>query len=154
MTASSAKQIARTSLRQPSLRVGIQSIARSPHDQLPALYRDPSFWGMAATQFLGAFNDNLFKQLILLLSIATLAAGRGWQPSDLQSAWRMFILRLPFLIFIGLRRLSFRPLSAKRTRSSSLARSPKSASMALGTIGFRYLRLESAVNGRCTSCCF
>lgn len=28
-----------------------------------------SFWGMVFTQFLGAFNDNLFKQLVLLLAI-------------------------------------------------------------------------------------
>lgn len=37
--------------------------------RLPTLYRDPSFWGMTITQFLGAFNDNLYKQLVLLLSI-------------------------------------------------------------------------------------
>ena len=29
------------------------------------LKRDRSFWGMTATQFLGAFNDNVFKQLVL-----------------------------------------------------------------------------------------
>jgi MFS family permease len=46
-----------------------------PHEDLPELYRDPSFWGMTATQFLGAFNDNLFKQLVLLLSIVTLGFG-------------------------------------------------------------------------------
>jgi acyl-[acyl-carrier-protein]-phospholipid O-acyltransferase/long-chain-fatty-acid--[acyl-carrier-protein] ligase len=40
------------------------------HDSLPKLYGDSSFWGMAATQFFGAFNDNLFKQLVLLLSIS------------------------------------------------------------------------------------
>ncbi len=39
---------------------------------LPTLYRDRSFWGMVVTQFLGAFNDNLFKQLLLLLSIVVL----------------------------------------------------------------------------------
>ena len=42
-------------------------------DFLPPLRRDTSFWGMAATQFLGAFNDNLFKQLILLLATPTAA---------------------------------------------------------------------------------
>lgn len=36
---------------------------------LPTLYRDPSFWGMTVTQFLGAFNDNLFKQLVMFLSV-------------------------------------------------------------------------------------
>ena len=39
-------------------------------DDFPELYHDPSFWGMFVTQFFGAFNDNLFKQLVLLLSIA------------------------------------------------------------------------------------
>jgi MFS family permease len=47
-------------------------ILSRPHDDVPELYGDPSFWGMTATQFLGAFNDNLFKQLVLLLSIVTL----------------------------------------------------------------------------------
>jgi acyl-[acyl-carrier-protein]-phospholipid O-acyltransferase/long-chain-fatty-acid--[acyl-carrier-protein] ligase len=35
----------------------------------PTLYRDRAFWGMTATQFLGAFNDNVFKQLVLLLCV-------------------------------------------------------------------------------------
>lgn len=34
------------------------------------LFQDRSFWGLTATQFLGAFNDNLFKQLVLLLAVA------------------------------------------------------------------------------------
>jgi MFS family permease len=42
------------------------------NDHRPTLYRDRSFWGMVITQFLGAFNDNLFKQLLLLLSIVVL----------------------------------------------------------------------------------
>ena len=33
------------------------------------LKRDRSFWGMTATQFLGAFNDNVFKQLVLLICV-------------------------------------------------------------------------------------
>ena len=45
-------------------------------ETLPPLARDTSFWGMAATQFLGAFNDNLFKQLILLLATPTAANWR------------------------------------------------------------------------------
>jgi hypothetical protein len=39
-------------------------------DSRPTLLRDRSFWGLAITQFLGAFNDNLFKQLVLLLALA------------------------------------------------------------------------------------
>jgi len=46
----------------------------SPFDResRPTLYGDRSFWGMVITQFLGAFNDNLFKQLLLLLSIVVI----------------------------------------------------------------------------------
>ena len=69
----------------------------TPHDQLPSLYRDSSFWGMSATQFLGAFNDNLFKQLVLLLSIAAVSASGA---SDRQGL-AMFIFTVPFLAFTG-----------------------------------------------------
>ena len=44
------------------------------NEHLPPLASDISFWGMAVTQFLGAFNDNLFKQLILLLATPVLSA--------------------------------------------------------------------------------
>ncbi|MEQ8838194.1 MAG: MFS transporter, partial [Lacipirellulaceae bacterium] len=48
---------------------------------LPSLYADRSIWGMTVTQLLGAFKDNLFKQLILLLSISTVGASAlGEQP--------------------------------------------------------------------------
>lgn len=74
--------------------------SESLHDNLPPLNRDTSFWGMAATQFLGAFNDNLFKQLILLLATPTaieLAAGTA---SDRQST-AMNVFAIPFLLFSG-----------------------------------------------------
>lgn len=38
-------------------------------DRLPSLPRDRAFWGMTITQFLGSFNDNVFKQLVLLLCV-------------------------------------------------------------------------------------
>lgn len=44
------------------------------HHSLPTLYRDPGFWGMTVTQFLGAFNDNLFKQLVMFLSVVAVGA--------------------------------------------------------------------------------
>ncbi|MGL4514489.1 MAG: MFS transporter [Lacipirellulaceae bacterium] len=46
-----------------------------PHkaESLPPLLKDRAFWGMSVTQFLGAFNDNLFKQLLLLLATPTAA---------------------------------------------------------------------------------
>ncbi len=71
------------------------------HDQLPPLTRDRSFWAMAATQFLGAFNDNLFKQLILLLATPTLAEVKLGSAEDLQSN-AQFVFAAAFLIFSGL----------------------------------------------------
>jgi acyl-[acyl-carrier-protein]-phospholipid O-acyltransferase/long-chain-fatty-acid--[acyl-carrier-protein] ligase len=45
------------------------------HAKLPTLYRDLAFWGMTVTQFLGAFNDNLFKQLVMFLSLVAVTSG-------------------------------------------------------------------------------
>jgi MFS family permease len=69
-------------------------------DARPELYSDAAFWGMTITQFLGAFNDNLFKQLVLLLSITGVdealkseAADEQWLP--------MLMFAVPFLLFTG-----------------------------------------------------
>lgn len=67
-------------------------------DSLP-FQKDTSFWGMAVTQFLGAFNDNVFKQMVLLLCVAYVAATKAkgdiWQPIA-QAAFA-----LPFILFSG-----------------------------------------------------
>jgi len=58
------------------------------------------FAALALTQFLGAFNDNVFKQLVLLLSISSLAwvAEIGWAASSGQAvAGALFAL--PFVLF-------------------------------------------------------
>lgn len=68
------------------------------HDSLPPLNRDTSYWGMAITQFLGAFNDNLFKQLTLLL--ATPTAANAALAKDRQGEAQM-IFAAAFLIFSG-----------------------------------------------------
>ena len=69
-----------------------------PNDRsgLPPLGRDPSFLGMTATQFLGAFNDNLFKQMVLLICIDLVrAGGSDWQ-------WvAQAIFAIPFVVFSG-----------------------------------------------------
>lgn len=67
---------------------------------LPSLYRDRSFWGMTVTQFFGAFNDNLFKQLILLLSITAIAGAAESDAEDLQGRATL-IFSLPFLLTTG-----------------------------------------------------
>ena len=70
------------------------TIDRAP---TPNLYRDPAFWGMTSTQFLGAFNDNVFKQLILLLAVRAAVDGAG---TDLQGMATM-IFAAPFVLFSG-----------------------------------------------------
>ncbi len=66
--------------------------------RLPAstLMRDRSFYGITITQFLGAFNDNLFKQLMLLLAIPALPG----MPDQQQIA--TIIFALPFVLFSGI----------------------------------------------------
>jgi acyl-[acyl-carrier-protein]-phospholipid O-acyltransferase/long-chain-fatty-acid--[acyl-carrier-protein] ligase len=71
------------------------------HSTLPPLARDSSFWGMAITQFLGAFNDNLFKQLILLLATPTAAELASGKSGDNQSL-AMVVFSVPFLAFSGI----------------------------------------------------
>ena len=82
-------------------RRAVPSSAEVDHDRLPPLVRDRSFWGMATTQFLGAFNDNLFKQLILLLATPTAAALAAGTAGDRQST-AMVVFSVPFLIFSGI----------------------------------------------------
>ncbi len=68
-----------------------------------SLFADRSFWGMTFTQFLGAFNDNLYKQLMLLLAvpIAVAAAGAPNAGEDVQG-WATLVFSLPFVLLSGL----------------------------------------------------
>jgi acyl-[acyl-carrier-protein]-phospholipid O-acyltransferase/long-chain-fatty-acid--[acyl-carrier-protein] ligase len=69
-------------------------------DALPSLYADRSFWGMNITQFLGAFNDNLFKQLVLLLSIT--GVDEALKSEAIDNQWLpMLMFAVPFLLFTG-----------------------------------------------------
>ena len=67
--------------------------------ELPELSRDPSFWGMTATQFLGAFNDNLYKQLVLLICLDYVAL-RSLE-SDPYQMYAQGLFALPFVLFSG-----------------------------------------------------
>ncbi|MBC7856682.1 MAG: MFS transporter [Pirellulaceae bacterium] len=88
----------------PPMQPGSSANSQSP------LFTDPSFYGMTATQFLGAFNDNLFKQLVLLLAVGGTAAAvevagaiektSARQGPDIQSL-AMFLFAAPFLLFSG-----------------------------------------------------
>lgn len=67
-----------------------------PAESSVALSRDKSFWGMATAQFLGAFNDNLFKQLVLLLCVShAVKGGSDYQP------YALAVFAIPFVAFSG-----------------------------------------------------
>lgn len=59
-------------------------------------FKNRSFLFFLATQAFGAFNDNVFKQLVLLLGVGYLMAGIEYQ------AVVQFLFALPFLIFSGI----------------------------------------------------
>ncbi|MAV37462.1 MAG: MFS transporter [Planctomycetaceae bacterium] len=64
----------------------------------PLRLPDRSFQGMAVTQFLGAFNDNLFKQLILLICID---AAQRMGSSDVYQPVAQALFAVPFILFSG-----------------------------------------------------
>jgi MFS family permease len=71
---------------------------RAALDRLPPLMQDRAFHGINLTQFLGAFNDNLFKQLMLLLAIP---AGAAAATEHDQQGLATAVFSLPFLLFSG-----------------------------------------------------
>jgi acyl-[acyl-carrier-protein]-phospholipid O-acyltransferase/long-chain-fatty-acid--[acyl-carrier-protein] ligase len=103
------------------------------HRGLPPLARDTSFWGMAVTQFLGAFNDNLFKQLILLLATPTAAQLAAGTAHDRQGQ-AQFIFAASFLIFSGF--AGFVADRVSKRRVIILSKVAEIVAMALGMIGF------------------
>ncbi len=68
----------------------------TPSDSL----RSRSFLAFVATQFLGAFNDNVFKQMMLLLSVGAAVGANGEAGAD-QQGQVMIVFTLPFLLFSG-----------------------------------------------------
>ena len=85
--------------------INSDSAGVSKNDDKPTLLRDRSFWGIALTQFLGAFNDNVFKQIVLLLALPV-AAGVGndagaMQANEDMQGWATFVFSIPFVIFSG-----------------------------------------------------
>jgi acyl-[acyl-carrier-protein]-phospholipid O-acyltransferase/long-chain-fatty-acid--[acyl-carrier-protein] ligase len=80
---------------RPSLRPAID------FDALPTLYRDRSFWGMTVTQFMGAFNDSVFKQVVLLLTAQVLViSGDVVAPQDMQPI-PLALFALSFILLSG-----------------------------------------------------
>lgn len=74
-----------------------QASAHDDSQPETSLLADRSFWGLAITQFLGAFNDNLYKQLMLLMAIG----GVGAITKDDRQGWATFAFSLPFVLLSG-----------------------------------------------------
>lgn len=66
-------------------------------DARPPLMRDPSFWGMTVTQFLGAYNDNLYKEMALLICL-DFAGKQGEDPFQGPAS---IVFAAPFVLFSG-----------------------------------------------------
>ncbi len=79
------------------------AVASMGGEEKSTLLSDRSFTGMLSTQFLGAFNDNFYKQLMLLLAIPMVAAGAAAAdgPSADTQGWATFVFSLPFVLFSG-----------------------------------------------------
>lgn len=76
----------------------------SPSSSSNSFFKDRSFWGLTITQLLGAFNDNLFKQLVLLLCIEKareIAIATGGEVSDKYQPVAMAVFAIPWILFSG-----------------------------------------------------
>src|SRR5688572_25108911 len=90
-----------------------------------------SFWHLVGAQFFGAFNDNLFKQIILFLAANLLFPGEDKQ--GMASA----VFALPFVLFSGLAG----DLSERYSKRSIIvwAKVWEIGIMALGILAFLWL---------------
>jgi predicted MFS family arabinose efflux permease len=79
--------------------VTVEPAAPPAEGPRPRLSRDRAFWGMTATQFLGAFNDNVFKQLVLLICVGYVAEHN--LKSDPYQTVAQAMFAVPFVLFSG-----------------------------------------------------
>lgn len=96
----------------------------------PPLFRDGSFWGLTATQFLGAFNDNVFKQQLLLLFVAVPTATGSM---DLQGV-ATIAFSIPFVLFSGF--AGYLSDRYSKRRVIVLSKVAEIVVMAAGVLGF------------------
>ena len=65
----------------------------SSNDSLPPLFRDGRFGAMTVTQLLGAFNDNLFKQMVCLYCLE--------KGTTAHQSLALFLFSIPFVLGSG-----------------------------------------------------
>lgn len=70
-------------------------------ERLPPMYGDRSFWGMTITQLLGAFNDSVFKQIVLLLCATVIVTPASSASLDKQFV-ALALFSVPFVLFSGI----------------------------------------------------
>jgi acyl-[acyl-carrier-protein]-phospholipid O-acyltransferase/long-chain-fatty-acid--[acyl-carrier-protein] ligase len=105
------------------------------HDPRPYLWHDISFHGMNFTQFFGAFNDNLFKQLVLLICVDYFH-----ETGHDDQGIALLLFALPFVLFSG-----FAGYLSDRFSKVWIVRAMKVAEIGVMTAGFFALH---AVTGR------
>jgi acyl-[acyl-carrier-protein]-phospholipid O-acyltransferase/long-chain-fatty-acid--[acyl-carrier-protein] ligase len=105
------------------------------HDPRPSLWHDISFHGMNFTQFFGAFNDNLFKQLVLLICVDYFH-----ETGHDDQGIALLLFALPFVLFSG-----FAGYLSDRIGKVRIVRAMKVAEIGVMTAGFFALH---AVTGR------
>ena len=93
-----------------------------PNQQGPSV---TSFRGLVSTQFLGAFNDNFFKQLILLIAVPV-----GVAASSDRQGLATFVFSVPFVLFSG-----FAGFLSDRFSKTSVIRGAKIAEIAIMLLG-------------------
>lgn len=64
-----------------------------------SIYKDRSFWGMTLTQFLAVFNDNFYKQTVMLACVEMENKSPGWTWKN--QALATIVFTLPFILFSG-----------------------------------------------------
>lgn len=116
---------------------GVATVQANPNDAQPELFLDRSFWGLMVTQFLGAFNDNLYKQLMLLLALpAAISAGAGEAAADDVQGWATLVFATPFVLFSGF--AGFLSDRFKKTPIIVFMKYAEIGIMALGLLAFLY----------------
>lgn len=82
----------------------MNNTSNTPNEGFPVdrrrLTRDGSFWAVVLTQYLGAFNDNVFKQLVLLICVDYVVQHN--LVNDPFQAVATALFAVPFLMFSGL----------------------------------------------------
>jgi MFS family permease len=107
----------------------------STPDSRPPLWHDISYHAMNFTQFFGAFNDNLFKQLVLLICVDYFH-----ETKHDEQGTALLMFALPFVLFSG-----FGGYLSDRTSKVRIIRLMKVAEIGVMTAGFFALH---AVTGR------